>query len=80
MCSSCPLGGGGLLAGTAIAAHAKATRPMVVGVEAAASPVFTAALAAGRPVTVDVHDTLADGLAGNMDPDIANVSRSSAIS
>ena len=64
-----PLGGGGLLAATAIAAHAKATRPMVVGVEAAASPVFTAALAAGRPVTVDVHDTLADGLAGNMDPE-----------
>ena len=63
-----PLGGGGLLAGTAIAAQAKATRPMVVGVEAAASPVFTAALAAGHPVTVDVHDTLADGLAGNMDP------------
>jgi threonine dehydratase len=41
---------------------------MVIGVEAAASPVFTSALAAGRPVTVDVRDTLADGLAGNMDP------------
>jgi threonine dehydratase len=31
--------------------------------------VFTGALAAGRPVTVEVHDTLADGLAGNMDAD-----------
>ena len=30
---------------------------------------FTAALAAGRPVTVIVHETLADGLAGNMEPD-----------
>lgn len=63
-----PVGGGGLLAATAIVAHAKVPRPMVIGVEAAASPVFTAALAAGRPVTVDVRDTLADGLAGNMDP------------
>jgi threonine dehydratase len=63
-----PVGGGGLLAATAIVAHAKVPRPMVIGVEAAASPVFTSALAAGRPVTVDVRDTLADGLAGNMDP------------
>jgi threonine dehydratase len=31
--------------------------------------VFTSALAAGRPVLVDVRDTLADGLAGNMDLD-----------
>ena len=30
---------------------------------------FTGALAAGRPVTVDVQPTLADGLAGNMEPD-----------
>ena len=30
---------------------------------------FTFSLAAGKPVTVDVRDTLADGLAGNMDPD-----------
>mgnify|MGYP003350761707 CR=1 FL=1 len=39
------------------------TRALVIGAEAAASPVFTAALAAGRPVTVDVRQTLADGLA-----------------
>ena len=29
---------------------------------------FTSALAAGRPVIVEVRETLADGLAGNMDP------------
>jgi threonine dehydratase len=64
-----PLGGGGLLSGTAIVARARAARSLIVGTEAAASPVFTGALAAGRPVTVEVHDTLADGLAGNMDAD-----------
>jgi threonine dehydratase len=64
-----PLGGGGLLSGSAIIARARIRHALVVGTEAAASPVFTAALAAGRPVTVDVRDTLADGLAGNMDAD-----------
>ena len=64
-----PLGGGGLLSGTAIVARARASGSLIVGTEAAASPVFTGALAAGRPVTVEVHDTLADGLAGNMDAD-----------
>jgi threonine dehydratase len=64
-----PLGGGGLLSGAAIVARARRPEALVIGAEAAASPVFTAALAAGRPVTVEVHDTLADGLAGNMAPD-----------
>jgi threonine dehydratase len=64
-----PLGGGGLLSGTAIVARARIEGALVVGAEAAASPVFTAALEAGRPVTVDVSPTLADGLAGNMEPD-----------
>ena len=64
-----PLGGGGLLSGTAIVARARAPQSFIIGTEAAASPVFTSALAAGRPVTVEVHDTLADGLAGNMDAD-----------
>lgn len=64
-----PLGGGGLLSGTAIVVRARLGRAIVIGAEAAASPVFTAALAAGRPVTVEVRDTVADGLAGNMEPD-----------
>ena len=64
-----PLGGGGLLSGTAIVARAKAPRSLVFGAEAEASPVFTGALAAGKPVTVPVADTIADGLAGNMEPD-----------
>ncbi len=64
-----PLGGGGLLSGTAIVARARVPGARVIGVEADASPVFTAALAAGRPVTVPVAPTLADGLAGNMEQD-----------
>ena len=64
-----PLGGGGLLSGTAIVARARVPAALVVGAEAEASPVFTGALAAGRPVTVPVAHTVADGLAGNMEPD-----------
>lgn len=64
-----PLGGGGLLSGAAIATRAMAPGAVVFGAEAAASPVFTAALRAGRPVTVDVAQTVADGLAGNMESD-----------
>jgi threonine dehydratase len=64
-----PLGGGGLLSGTAVTVRGLAPGAVIVGVEADASPVFTAALAAGKPVVVAVGETLADGLAGNMDLD-----------
>ena len=64
-----PLGGGGLLSGTAIVARGRVPGALVIGAEADASPVFTGALAAGHPVTVHVSPTLADGLAGNMEPD-----------
>ena len=64
-----PIGGGGLASGVAIAARSSPRPVRVLAVEAAASPVFTSALAAGRIVTVDVASTLADGLAGNMEPD-----------
>jgi threonine dehydratase len=64
-----PLGGGGLLSGTAIVARARVPGALIVGAEAEASPVFTGALAAGKPITVPVAPTVADGLAGNMEPD-----------
>ena len=62
-----PVGGGGLAAGTA---RVLAGRPgwHVIGVEAARSPVVSSAIAAGRVVPVDVGDTIADGLAGNIEP------------
>lgn len=62
-----PLGGGGLLSGTAIVARAMRKGALVIGAEAEASPVFTSALAAGQVVDVRVDATLADGLAGNME-------------
>ncbi|HEY6359185.1 MAG TPA: threonine/serine dehydratase, partial [Vicinamibacterales bacterium] len=63
-----PLGGGGLLAGTAVAARSIKRDAWVIGAEAEASPVFTTSLASGRIVAVDVKSTLADGLAGNLQP------------
>ena len=58
-----PIGGGGLIAGVALAV--KSLRPQVklIGVEAEHAPSFTAALAAGRPVMSETKPTLADGLA-----------------
>ena len=62
------LGGGGLISGIATAAAAiGSTR--IIGVEAEASSPFAHGLAAGRIVQIDVGPTLADGLAGNLDPD-----------
>jgi len=62
-----PIGGGGLISGIGIAA--KTIGAAVIGVEVKASCPFTKSLAAGRIVEIDVGPTLADGLAGNMDPD-----------
>lgn len=62
------VGGGGLISGIGLASAALAPHPHVIGIEAAASPVFTSALAAGRLVEVDVRPTVADGLAGNAEP------------
>lgn len=64
-----PVGGGGLIAGIALAVHALAPDVETVGVEVENSHAFTASLAAGRIVEVEVLPTLADGLAGNMDPE-----------
>jgi threonine dehydratase len=63
------VGGGGLVSGIGIAARALAGRVEVAGVECEASPAFHEALKAGRIVEVEVRPTLADGLAGNMDPE-----------
>lgn len=62
-----PAGGGGLISGVGV--WAKHTRPgiRVAGAQSDASPALHAALAAGRLVTVPVGDSLADGLAGNIE-------------
>ena len=64
-----PVGGGGLVGGVAITAKSDPRPREVVGVEVEASTPFRRSLAAGRIVPIEVHATLADGLAGNLDPD-----------
>lgn len=64
-----PVGGGGLAGGVAITAKSDQRLREVVGVEVEASTPFRRSLAAGRIVPIDVKPTLADGLAGNLDPD-----------
>src|SRR5262249_24957708 len=64
-----PAGGGGLVGGVGVAAHGVDPRVSVMGVQSEASPALYAAKAAGRLVTVEVQDSLADGLAGNVEAD-----------
>lgn len=64
-----PVGGGGLISGVAVATKAVSTGIEVIGVEAEASPAFHTARAAGHIVEIAVGPTIADGLAGNMDPE-----------
>ncbi|MBI5766655.1 MAG: threonine ammonia-lyase [Verrucomicrobia bacterium] len=59
----CPIGGGGLIAGIAVAVKALQPRVKVVGVESTHTGNFAAALRAGKPTLVPRRATLADGLA-----------------
>jgi threonine dehydratase len=59
-----PVGGGGLLAGVAIAIKERAPKAEVIGVEAAGSPQLSVTLASRAPASVGKPvDTIADGLA-----------------
>ncbi len=57
------VGGGGLISGTATALKALRPGVRVIGVEAEGAASMTASLAAGRTVTLDRIDTMADGIA-----------------
>ena len=63
-----PVGGGGLVSGIAAAMAGLAPSVAVIGVEAEASTAFAAARAAGHIVPIEVGETIADGLGGNVDP------------
>ena len=58
-----PVGGGGLISGIAAAIHARAAGTRIVGVQSDQAAAVPASLAAGQPVTVEVGDTIADGIA-----------------
>ncbi|MFC4051798.1 threonine/serine dehydratase [Actinomadura syzygii] len=62
-----PVGGGGLLAGLALWARER-DGVRLVGVESAVSRGVSASVEAGRVVAVEVGDTFADGLPGNLEP------------
>jgi threonine dehydratase len=57
-----PVGGGGLISGTAIAAHGINPKIAIYGVEPDAGDDFARSLRAGRRVTIPVPETIADGL------------------
>ena len=57
-----PVGGGGLLSGITTAIKALAPGVEIIGVEPAGAPKLSAALAAGRPATLDQTASVADGL------------------
>ncbi|HEY8199715.1 MAG TPA: pyridoxal-phosphate dependent enzyme [Candidatus Limnocylindrales bacterium] len=67
-----PVGGGGLLAGAALWARGRGDVTLI-GVEACASLAVSTAVAAGRVVPISYGDTLADGLAGNIEAGSATV-------
>lgn len=58
-----PTGGGGLIAGVAVALHKLAPHVRVIGVQAAEAAAWPGSLAAGKPVRVGRMSTMADGIA-----------------
>lgn len=58
-----PVGGAGLLAGVSLAVKTLRPKAKIVAVEAENVASFSAALEAGKPITIAMHPTLADGLA-----------------
>lgn len=59
----CPVGGGGLIAGVAVAVKTLRPRIELIGVESTGTNNLTAALRAGKPAPTPRRPTLADGLA-----------------
>ncbi len=59
-----PIGGGGLIAGIAIAAKSIHSKVKVVGVQSEASPAMFNSVQAARCVETPIEETIADGLAG----------------
>lgn len=57
-----PIGGAGLIAGVARALKTLKPHVKIIGVEPERAASFTAALAAGKPVLIEMRPTLADGL------------------
>lgn len=64
-----PVGGGGLLAGISLRAAEITSREIhLIGVEAEQSRAVSSGIRAGRTIEIPIGETLADGLAGNVEP------------
>ena len=59
----CPVGGGGLIAGIAVAVKEKNPNVAIYGVEASACPSMAQSLLEKKPITVPTVPTVADGIA-----------------
>lgn len=64
----CSVGGGGLASGLGLVASQAGGRMTVIGVESAASMAISTAVRAGQVIPVPVGPTIADGIAGNLEP------------
>jgi threonine dehydratase len=71
--ASCAAVGGGALASGLGIIGSQSGRMNVIGVEAAASLAMSTAVSAGQVVPIEVGETLADGLAGNLEPGVITV-------
>ena len=65
-----PTGGGGLLAGIALAVKAHRPDVRVIGVQAAGAAAFPGSLTAGHPVALESMKTMADGIAVGLPGDV----------
>jgi threonine dehydratase len=65
-----PTGGGGLLAGVAVAIKALRPDVRVIGVQAEGAAAYPGSLAAGHPVALETMSTMADGIAVGMPGEI----------
>ena len=63
------IGGGGLISGIGSVIKAFSPQTRVIGVSAENSAELAASIRAGKSVSVEHRDTLADGCAGSVDPD-----------
>jgi threonine dehydratase len=64
-----PMSGGGLISGIALALKSASSAKRVVGVSMDRAPVMYHSLKAGRIITMDEEETIADSLRGGLGPD-----------
>jgi threonine dehydratase len=63
-----PIGGGGLISGIGVSLQSLAEKPKLIGVQSIASPYFFSLFYKGSQQGVKEMESLADGLAGEVDP------------